>query len=301
MDLSALRELEPDVIRATIPGWLSRFIADEGRAEKNATRMRELLADWSDETCRGVVSHLGEVGEEHRVYPAHPACRRLSREWCEDVLVSHRVDGEAHLQAAASGPTLLVCNHLSYFDANAIDAALAKDHALLADRVVAAAGPKVYQDLFRRFAAGCLTTLPVPQSTSLGHTAQLTPRELAKRAFAGLRAAAGALAEGHLVLIFPEGSRSRDGRLQPFLRGVHRWLSAVEDLRVVPTALSGTEAIMPVSSASLIPGRVTVQFGPALQVGVDGTAREVLAAAHRAVGGMLPDRLKPPTGLPSTA
>jgi hypothetical protein len=94
-----------------------------------------------------------------------------------------------HLDRATRlGPTLPVGNHLSYFDASSTDALVAwSGRTDLADRIVAAAGPKVYEDLFRLVAASCLNTLPVPQSTSFAHTAKLAPRELARK---GLEVAA---------------------------------------------------------------------------------------------------------------
>jgi 1-acyl-sn-glycerol-3-phosphate acyltransferase len=50
--------------------------------------------------------------------------------------------------------------------------------------------------------------------------------------------AAKALAEGDLVGIFPEGSITRDGELQPFRPGVSRIL-ALNPVPVIPMALSG--------------------------------------------------------------
>lgn len=303
MDLSALSSIDPAMLRATLPTWLASAIDDPEHEAQTVERLTQVVAPFTDEDWRSMVHCLATLGEEHRVYPAHPACRAVSRSWCRSVLLDGPVTGAEHLaEAAARGPTMLVSNHLSYIDANATDALLAwSGHAALADRIVAAAGPKVYETAFRRFASACINTLPVPQSTTLGHTAKLAPRELARRAKASLEAATEALAQGQIVLLFPEGSRSRTGRLQPFLRGVHRWLRAVDDLQVVPLALTGTGATMPVDSAKAVPASVAMRLGPALQVGRDGTSREVLGEAHHAVGRLLPVDLQPMADTSATA
>ena len=295
MDLAALAQIDPSMLRSLLPSWLAEFIDDPEERAASTERLGGLISDWPDERCQSVIAFMAELGDEHRVYPAHPACRGLTRSWCEAVLLEPTVQGAEYvMEALARGPTMLLGNHLSYFDANATDAILAfTGQELLADRLVAAAGPKVYQDAFRRFAAGCINTLPVVQSTTLRHTAKLAPRELARKAKASLEAARQALAAGSLVLVYPEGSRSRDGQLQAFIRGVHRWLSAVPNLQVVPTALEGTDQIMPVSARTLRPGRASLTFGAPLQVGPDTTSREVLAASHHALRDLLPPRLRP--------
>ena len=301
LDPSLLAHVEPATLRAMVPGWLAEFIDDTERAQDAVKRLAALLDTWSDDTCRSVAAYMADIGTEHRVYQAHPACRAVARTWNDGVVTNAQVQGAAHLaDSMAAGPTLVVCNHLSYIDANATDAVLARcGHAALADQLVAAAGPKVYEEAFRRFAAGCINTLPVPQSTTLQHTAALPARELARRAKAGLQAAEAALEQGFTILVYPEGARTRTGRLQSFVRGVRRWLSATESLRVVPMSIVGTAEIMPLDARRVSPGEVELTFGPAIQVGVDGTARDVLAASHAALGELLPASLQPPPGLPA--
>lgn len=295
MDLSALGTLDPATLRAILPAWLADAIDDPDGHSGTAARLADVAGAWSDDTCASLVDFLATLGEEHRVYTAHPACREVSRAWCRSVLLEPRVEGIEHLVAALErGPTMLVGNHLSYIDANATDALLAwGGHADIADRIIAVAGPKVYQDLFRRFAAGCLSTLPVPQSTTLGHTEKLSPRELARRAKTALDAARDSLQRGQIVLLYPEGSRSRSGRLQPFVRGVHRWLSAVDGLQLVPVALVGTGQVMRLGSDKSHPASVHMRIGQPLQVGRDGTSREVLVQSHGAVAALLPLELRP--------
>jgi 1-acyl-sn-glycerol-3-phosphate acyltransferase len=274
---------------------LPSFLADYVDAPPGPGRARvaELVQTWSEEDAAAVRQHVVGLGESPRPYPADPRCRAVSRAWCEDVVLSPRVEGAEHLDAAlAAGPVLLVGNHLSYFDTQATDAALAAvGRGDLADRLVALAGPKVYEDLFRRFAASCLSTLPVPQSTQFSHTERLNARELALRARASVDAVHALAMAGRAPLLYAEGSRSRTGRLQPFLRAAWRYAS-LAGMRVVPLALVGTPAIMPVGAVKLTPGTVTVRVGEAIDVAAVG-AREVLAVAHDAVAALLPEAHQP--------
>jgi membrane protein YqaA with SNARE-associated domain len=53
------------------------------------------------------------------------------------------------------------------------------------------------------------------------------------------------LRSGGVVLIFPEGTRSRDGVIGPFHRGALR-LAAAADVPVVPVGINGTARLLPV-------------------------------------------------------
>lgn len=304
IDLSVLAGLRPADLRAVLPGYLSGFVADPAAAARNRERITAVVSGWSEEVCAEVLAGMSDLGKpQHHLYPAVEKCRTLSREWSRDVVLSPELSGVEHLRAsAASGPTLILGNHLSYFDTNATDAILAwAGHTDLADRMTVAAGPKVYQDLFRIVAASCLNTLPVPQSTSFAHTEKLSPRELARKATESFEAARDVMVAGYLFLLYAEGSRSRTGHLGPFLKGIHRYLSCVDGLSVVPMAIVGTERVMPVAQSRLHPGPVALRFGPPLVVGRDGSAREILAAARHAVASLLPESLRPLAGTEDTA
>lgn len=303
LDLGFLDALGPAELRGVLPSFLSGFLADPTAAANNKARVSALVAGWSDETCTRVLGRLRALGEVGTVYTADADGRLLSRAFCQDVVLDPRVGGVEHLAAAvAAGPTAILCNHLSYFDTTATDAVLAwTGHADLADRLMAAAGPKVYQDLFRVVAAACLNTLPVPQSTNFSHTEKLSPRELARRVVASVESAGAAMGDGLVLLLYPEGSRSRTGHLGPFLKGVHRYLGSIDGLQVVPTAISGTDRVMPVDSSKLHPAQVTLSFAEPLRVGSDGGPKEILEQAYHRVAALLPAPLRPPPDAPATA
>ncbi len=296
--LDAIEALPPEAFRAVLPAFLAAYVDDREAARANEARVRALVRGWSDATCVEVMERLSRLEPGTGVLPAHPACRELQRVWSVDVVLDPELVGVEHLRAAmGSSPTVILANHLAYFDASAADCALAwAGHADLADRIVAAAGPKVYQATFRRIAATCLNTLPVPQSSSLAHTQKIPARELARQVLASLEGARKAAADGQALLLYPEGSRTRTGRMGSFLRGVHRYLGIADEVTVVPCAISGTERIMPLDARNLTPGPMRLAFGAALRVGPDGDTKAVLEATFHAVSDLLPEAFRPPEG-----
>jgi 1-acyl-sn-glycerol-3-phosphate acyltransferase len=75
-----------------------------------------------------------------------------------------------------------------------------------------------------------------------------------------LDAALAVLRAGGAFGIYPEGTRSRDGRLYRGRTGV-AWLALTSGAPVVPVALAGTEDIQPVGSSRPRVRPVTVRFG----------------------------------------
>jgi len=80
-----------------------------------------------------------------------------------------------------------------------------------------------------------------------------------KSAFLSLQKAAEAIRNGVSVLIFPEGTRSRDGKLRPFKKG--GFVLAVEaGVPVVPVIVHGTWSIMSRNGLRIRPGNVTLRI-----------------------------------------
>ncbi|HSM14536.1 MAG TPA: lysophospholipid acyltransferase family protein [Thermoanaerobaculia bacterium] len=85
-------------------------------------------------------------------------------------------------------------------------------------------------------------------------------RDDSRRASRSVGAAADLLREGHCVLSFPEGTRSRDGRLGRFKTG--GFGAPIETgVAVVPVAILGAGAVLPADGFRVRPGRIEVRFG----------------------------------------
>ena len=296
-------DLDPTTVRQVLPTFLSSFATTPELTQALAEQVTAHVATWSDAEVEQAVECIRQVGSDTRVWPADPRLRPLARDYCAQIFTETSVEGLDHLRGALeAGPVLLLGNHLAYIDSLAIDNALLRaGEEALADRVVSVAGPKVYTDLFRRLAAACLHTVPAPQSTQLAHTARLSNKELARLALASLTAARGALREGKAILLFGEGSRTRTGRLQPFVRGVHRYLGLVPDLAVVPFALTGADRVMPVGIERMTPHPIHVRFGAPVRVADEEGTRQALATTWSRVAGLLPASHAPDDDTPAVA
>jgi 1-acyl-sn-glycerol-3-phosphate acyltransferase len=88
-------------------------------------------------------------------------------------------------------------------------------------------------------------------------------RESKSASEAALQAGVQALSEGQLVGIFPEGTRSPDGRLYRGKTGVAR-MALEGRVPVIPVGITGTFEAMPYDRKTPRPGRITVQFGKPL-------------------------------------
>ena len=76
-------------------------------------------------------------------------------------------------------------------------------------------------------------------------------------AIESLKVAANKIKNGVSVLIFPEGTRSRDGKIRPFKKG--GFVMAIDcGVPIVPVVITGTRAIMPRGRFRVYPGQVSM-------------------------------------------
>lgn len=88
----------------------------------------------------------------------------------------------------------------------------------------------------------------------------LVDRGKGTQAVAAIQTAADRLRGGASILVYPEGTRSRDARILPFKKGP--FVVAIgSGVPIVPMAVHGTAEVMPRGTFRVRPGRIRVKFG----------------------------------------
>jgi 1-acyl-sn-glycerol-3-phosphate acyltransferase len=125
--------------------------------------------------------------------------------------------------------------------------------------------------------------------------AKFVPVERGSRrdaAKASVEAAAEALRSGLHILVYPEGTRSPDGRLSTFKKGPF-FLAQETQAPIVPIALSGTQTMMRKGSYAITPGLARIQVLPIIEPTNYETREELMLAVRSAIADALPVEMKP--------
>jgi 1-acyl-sn-glycerol-3-phosphate acyltransferase len=155
-----------------------------------------------------------------------------------------RVEGLEYIPP--TGPVIVASNHLSFADSIVIPFVVPRRVAILAKRDYFT-GTGVRGALVRGWFEG-IGMVPVD-------------RDDTRSALNSLDIALDVLARGEAFGIYPEGSRSRDGRLYRGRTGVAH-LALTSGAPVVPVGLIGTERLQPYGARVPRLVRVTARFGP---------------------------------------
>lgn len=122
-----------------------------------------------------------------------------------------------------------------------------------------------------------------------------------REAAGGIGAAVEKLKSGLSLLVFVEGTRSRDGRLQSFKKGA--FAIAIEaKVPIVPVSIAGTQRILRKGGWRVHPGQVTIHFAPAVDASEYTMNRrsELIARVRSQIAADLPADQRPLTGSPFT-
>jgi len=147
------------------------------------------------------------------------------------------------------GGAIVAANHLSYLDPPVLGVALKRRPNFIAK-----------EGLFRIPLFGAFIRLycfPV-------HRDRPQPSTI-KEVFSRLK-------EGEVVVVFPEGGRSADGRLQDAKRGIGM-IAAISKAPVIPTLIEGTDRALPMGAKFLRPVKIRVTFGTPIEIERGETGR----------------------------
>jgi 1-acyl-sn-glycerol-3-phosphate acyltransferase len=153
-----------------------------------------------------------------------------------------RVEGLENIPS--EGPAILASNHQSFLDDLLLPLLVPKR------KVVFLAKAEYVDKWYLRWFFKSANVIPVR-------------RESRSAAEAALHAGIQALNEGNLIGIFPEGTRSPDGKLYRGKTGVAR-MALEARVPVVPVAIVGTFEAMPYDRKVPRPGRAHIRFGEPL-------------------------------------
>lgn len=208
------------------------------------------------------VSGMEDAGEEPLITWATPFYRTVrffGRATCR-ACFRLRVEGLANVPA--TGGAVVATNHQSFLDIMLVAAAL--------DRHVS----YVARDTLAEW---WWLRLTIRQSGSV-----LVRRGTSDRA--ALRGMAAHLEAGDLVAIYPEGTRTRDGRLG-VLKGGAVLAARMAGVPIVPAGIRGAYEAWPRGRIVPRPRRVAIRFGPL----IDSGRPDAMERLQATIGGMIGD------------
>lgn len=136
----------------------------------------------------------------------------------------------------------------------------------------------------------------IPVVATAMRLAKIVPVDRSDReaAIGSMDRAREVMQEGISFVVFPEGTRSADGRLRAFKKGTFV-LAIQARVPVVPVAVLGSRALMPKGKLAVLPGEITLRFGKP----IDGSAYSMdqrdalMSRVHASLAAALPPDMQP--------
>ncbi|MBM9547078.1 1-acyl-sn-glycerol-3-phosphate acyltransferase [Leptospira sp. 201903074] len=244
---------------ATLGRWHKEFFENihlfvkSGLTESEAKSILEEFLVLSQSTPKPKVMEIfqePERLEEIGVYTdIRPEPRDFMLKFLDPIMKKFKVEGVENLRlldgVIGKYPVTLISNHLSHLDAPAIFTLLynaGPEGRKIAESLVFIAGRLAFEPDFTRLGLYMFGTLLVCSKKDMADNPSLSDvmTKINMRAF---RNSQKLQSDGKVISIFPEGTRSRDGRLMPFVDTVYHY---VANKVILPISLEGTEKILPI-------------------------------------------------------
>ena len=223
-------------------------------AAKDPRKHFQLGADYNTEWARTPVARAVRVSAIEGI--TRPLIKIIAS---PTVLNADRLD-------EVTGPVIFAANHTSHLDTSVMLSCLPPRFR---HKSVVAAGADYFFDKHIKAFVWALWVNIIP-----------IERERVGRRSADL--AARLIGSGWNLVIFPEGTRSRDGFTAPF-RGGAAYLGVRCNVPVVPVHIEGTRAIFGVGARRIRPGKTRVTFGEPLTALPNEKARDFNVRIEQAV------------------
>lgn len=174
----------------------------------------------------------------------------LARTWSKIFLWLYgiKLDIQGLPNIAEGGHYVVVANHSSYTDIPVVLAALPIDIRIMLRHE--------------------LTRVPIWGWALIVSPFLIVDRSNAAKARETLTTATTTIRNGASVLLFPEGTRTHDGKLQEFKRGAFK-IAFESETTILPVALVGTYDILPRSEQLPRSGTVTLRIGQPITFSLD--------------------------------
>lgn len=159
-----------------------------------------------------------------------------------------KVKGASFKEIYKNNPKLIIIsNHASHLDATSIAAAIPRVYWL--DLYIAAAKDYFFTNpLFTFFSQHCLGAIPIDRKDRKGEAVNLIIKLLTEL-------------DRMWLIIFPEGTRSKDGKVQEFKRGVSIF-SEKTQTPILFLYIEGNQELWPKGNFFAKPGKLVIHVGP---------------------------------------
>ncbi len=164
------------------------------------------------------------------------------------ILFCSEVKGEHNIPE--SGGVIIASNHLSYLDPPLIGISMKRQTYFMSK-----------ESLFKNPLIGWFVrsfSIPVDRESPKPST---------------IKNAVKLLKNGKVLVLFPEGGRSKDGDIGGGKRGV-AVIAAMSKAPVVPALIEGTDRALPKGAKFIRPSKVRITFGPPLEIKTDESTRD---------------------------
>jgi 1-acyl-sn-glycerol-3-phosphate acyltransferase len=188
-----------------------------------------------------------------------------------------KVKGQSFHQIYKDHPKLLIIsNHASHLDATSIAAAIPRRYWL--NLYIAAAKDYFFTNpVFTFFSQHCLGAIPIDRKDRKGEAINLIIKLLTNL-------------DRMWLIIFPEGTRSKDGKINDFKRGVSIFSERTQT-PILFLYLEGNLDLWPKGNFFAKPGKLVIHVGP---VHPPGPIEEVFAGYKAWVDTIIPDAFAQP-------